>query len=158
MDERWHRSLPFAEYLVDRWERARRLGFGRGTSIFDSAVVLGTVVVGEDTWIGPYTILDGTGGLEIGSNCSVSAGVQIYSHDSVKWALSGGAHAYEHAPTRIGSCCYLGPSTIVAKGVTIGDRCVVGANSLVLTDLPEGSKAYGTPCRVVGKAEIDDAR
>lgn len=146
----FHRTLPFADYIVDRWEKASELGFGKGASIYDSVLVLGDVQVGEDTWIGPFVVLDGSGGLKIGSNCSISAGVQIYSHDSVQWAVSGGRDAYEYGQTSIGDRCYLGPNTVVAKGVTIGDGCVIGANSLVLHDIPAGSKAYGTPCRVVG--------
>ncbi len=91
---RWDRDLPFDELLFDRWERARSLGFGEGASIYHSALVYGDVVVGPSTWIGPFTLLDGSGGLRIGRNCSISAGVHIYSHDTVKWALSGGALAY----------------------------------------------------------------
>ncbi len=83
------RSLPLADYVVDRWEKARELGFGEGSSIYDSVLVLGDVRVGANTWIGPFVVLDGSGGLAIGSNCSISAGVQVYSHDSVAWALSG---------------------------------------------------------------------
>ena len=146
------RSLPLADYVVDRWEKARELGFGEGTSIYDSVLVLGDVQVGRDTWIGPFVVLDGSGGLTIGSNCSISAGVQVYSHDTVRWAISGGQTAAERAPTVIGDNCYIGPNTVVAKGVRIGDGCVVGAGSLVLHSLPDGSKAYGTPCRVVGQA------
>jgi acetyltransferase-like isoleucine patch superfamily enzyme len=145
---RWQRSLPAGEYLVDRWERARELAFGEGASIYDSAIVIGSVSVGANTWIGPWVMLDGSGGLSIGANCSISAGVQIYTHDSVDWAVTGGVTAIERAPTRIGDRCYLGPNVIVAKGVTIGDGCVIGANSLVLTDLPAGSKAWGNPARL----------
>lgn len=152
VDGRWKRTLPFGDYVVDRWEKARLLGFGEGASIYDSALVIGNVRVGERTWIGPFTILEGSGGLEIGAYCSISAGVQIYTHDSVRWTLSGGVAAPERAPTRIGSRCFLGPNTVVAKGVTIGDGCVIGANSLVLDDIAAGSKAFGTPCRVVGRA------
>ena len=91
VDKEFNRSLPFADYIVDRWEKAKLLGFGEGSSIYDSSLVLGTVKVGAKTWIGPFVVLDGTGGLEIGSNCSISAGTQIYSHDSVDWAISGGS-------------------------------------------------------------------
>lgn len=154
--QRWNRTLPLADYLVNRWEKARRLGFGSGTSIYDSALVLGDVRVGENTWIGPFTVLDGSGGLEIGSFCSISAGVQIYTHDTVLWAVSGGQSSPERTSTQIGSRCFLGPNTIVAKGVTVGDGCVIGANSLVLKDVPAGSKAFGTPCRVVGEAPRPD--
>jgi len=150
--QRHQRTLPFGDYIVDRWEKARQLGFGEGTSVYDSVVVLGDVKVGRDTWIGPFVVLDGSGGLTIGAHCSISAGVQIYSHDTVEWALSGGQAAYTHAPTAIGDNCYIGPSVVVAKGVRIGDRCRIGANSLVLSDIPAGSLAHGTPCRVVGQS------
>ncbi|MEO6301835.1 MAG: acyltransferase, partial [Bacteroidia bacterium] len=127
----YNRSLPFADILFDRWERAKLLGFGQGTSIYDSSVVLGTVKVGKDTWIGPNTVLDGSGELTIGDNCSISAGVQIYSHDSVKWALSGGTEKYEYARTSIGSNCYIAPNVIISKGVVLADKCIVGANSFI---------------------------
>lgn len=149
---RWHRTLPFGDYFVDRWEKARLLGFGEGASIYDSSLVLGDVTVGCHTWIGPFTVLDGSGGLAIGDYCSISAGVQIYSHDSVQWAITGGEAEVERAPVTIGHRCYIGPNTVIVKGVTIGDGCIIGANSLVLHDIPTNSKAYGTPCRVVGKA------
>ncbi len=153
--ERWNRVLPFGDCVVDRWEKAQALGFGEGTSIYDSALVLGNVRVGRNTWIGPGVVLDGSGGLEIGDYCSISAGVQIYSHDSVAWAISGGIKPYDKAPTRVGSRCYIGPQTVIAKGVIIGDGCLIGAQSLVLTGIPAGSKAFGTPCRVVGAASTD---
>lgn len=140
---KWHRTLPFCEQIFDRWEKAKFLGFGEGSSIYDSSLVFGDVKIGTKTWVGPYTVLDGTGGLEIGSFCSISAGVQIYSHDSIRWALSGGKSNYEYAPVKIGDRCYLGPNVIVGKGVTIENGCVVGANTVVLKDLPAGTKYMG---------------
>jgi acetyltransferase-like isoleucine patch superfamily enzyme len=147
--EKFSRALPFAEVLFDRWERARFLGCGEGASVYDSSCFFGTVSVGKNTWVGPYTILDGSGGLEIGDNCSISAGVQIYSHDSVQWAVSGGLQQYEYASTKIGNNCYIGPNTIIAKGVTIGDGCVVGANSFVNKSFASGSKLGGSPARIL---------
>ena len=94
-----------------------------------------------------------SGGLTIGDHCSISAGVHLYTHDTVKRALSGGKHEIEREPTSIGSRCYIGPHTVVVKGVTIGDGCVIGAHSLVLEDIPAGSRAHGNPCRVTGRAE-----
>lgn len=153
VDGTFNRTLPFGDYIVDRWEKARELGFGQGTTIYDSSLVLGNVKVGANTWIGPFTVLDGSGGLEIGSNCSISAGVQIYSHDTVGRSVSGGNVQTVRVATKIGSDCYLGPNVVVAKGVTIGDKTVIGANSLVMTDIPTGSRAFGTPCRVVGTSD-----
>lgn len=145
---KWNRTLPFGDYVSDRWEKAKVLGFGEGASIYDSSIVLGDVRVGVNTWIGPFTVLDGSGGLTIGSNCSVSAGVQIYSHDTVDWAKSGGAKAIEKRPTRIGSNTYIGPNVVIAAGVSIGDGCVIGAHSFVNRDIPDGKRAWGSPARV----------
>lgn len=150
LNEKWKRTLPFGDYVVDRWEKAKELGFGEGTSCYDSVVIIGDVKVGRDTWIGPFVVLDGSASLTVGSNCSISAGVQIYSHDSVKWATSGGQMSYEKAPTKVGDNCYIGPNCVIGKGVTIGAGSIIGANSLVLKDIPENSKAYGNPCVVTG--------
>ena len=148
--DQWNRTLPFGEYVVDRWEKAGLLGFGEGSSIYDSAVVIGTVSVGSNTWIGPWVMLDGSGGLSIGSHCSISAGVQIYTHDSVEWATSGGKSEIARAPTHVGDNCYIGPNAIIAKGVNIGSGCIIGANSVVLGDVSANTKAFGNPCRSVG--------
>jgi len=148
MQNKFQRDLPLVELLFDRWERSETLGFGKRTSIYHSSYVYGDVIVGENTWIGPFTILDGTGSLKIGSFCSISAGVQIYTHDSVKWAITGGKASYEHAPVRIGDRCYIGPNTVVSKGVSIGDESIIGAGSLVLSDIPPKSKAWGCPAKI----------
>ena len=151
--EQWDRDLPLYELLFDRWERAQANGFGKGASIYHSSYVFGDVEVGANTWIGPHTLLDGTGGLRIGSNCSISTGVQIYTHDTVKWAVSGGTAPYEYAPVTIGDSCYVGPQSVVAKGVTVGEHSVVGACSFVNRSLPANSVAVGIPCRVIGHVE-----
>lgn len=151
--DKFHRLLPFGELMGDRWEKARFYGFGAGTSIYDSSIVLGEASVGSNCWIGPNTILDGSGGLSIGDNCDISAGSQIYSHDTVDRVISGAA--ISHAPVRIGNRCYIGPNVIITKGVTIGDYVVIGANSLVNCDIPSNSKGWGTPFRIQGKCRED---
>lgn len=153
VNDAFKRTLPLGDYIVDRWEKASSLGFGKGSSIYDSALVFGDVTVKDDTWIGPFVILDGTGGIRIGSNCSISSGVQVYTHDTVEWALSGNRNSYDYSTVIIGDNCYIGPNSVITKGVTIGNKCIIGANSLVLDDIPDNSKAYGTPCKVVQELE-----
>jgi acetyltransferase-like isoleucine patch superfamily enzyme len=148
MAARWNRSVPLGDLVGDRWARARACGFGEGSSVYDSALIIGDVRVGRNTWIGPGVILDGSGGLEIGDNCSICAGVQVYTHNTVEWATSMGERAAVRAPVRIGSGCYIGPQSVVSMGVEIGDRTVVGALSLVNRSLPAGVRAWGVPARV----------
>jgi acetyltransferase-like isoleucine patch superfamily enzyme len=153
---RWNRDLPLEELLFDRWERARSLGFGEGASIYHNSYVYGDVRVGANTWVGPFTLLDGTGGLTIGSGCNISAGTMIYSHDTVASVLSGGSSDFEYAPVTIGDCCHIGSGVVIAKGCTIGDHSVVGAQSFVNRDIPPYTVAFGTPCRPRGRVEISD--
>lgn len=147
----YQRSLPFQDALFDRWERAKRLGFSPGVSIYNSAVVFGSVTVGEATWIGPNTLLDGSGGgVEIGAYCSISSGVHIYTHDTVLWALSGGKCPRKESPVCIGDCVYVGSQSVIAAGVKIGSRSVVAANSFVNSDVPETTIVGGSPARKIG--------
>ena len=82
MQENYKRTLPSGELIYNRFQKARDLGFGEGSSIYDTSVVMGEVRVGEHVWIGPYTLLDGSSGeLEIGDFVSIDSGVQIYTHD-----------------------------------------------------------------------------
>lgn len=161
MHQRHDRDLPFEELVFDRWERARELGFLAGASIYHNAYVMGDVRVGRDVWIGPFVMLDGSGGgIEIGDWCSISTGVHVYTHDTVQRSLTGGRAPRHCAPVRIGDRTYLGSQVIVLPGVTIGDHCVVGAGSVVNRDLPSFSIAVGTPARVRGHVELsaDDER
>jgi acetyltransferase-like isoleucine patch superfamily enzyme len=156
--ERWDRSLPLQDALIDRWARARRLGFGPEASIYNSAVILGAVAVGRKTWIGPYTLLDGSGGgITIGDHCSISAGVHVYTHDTVRWSLSLGVAPRSEGAVVIGHGCHLGAQSVVAPAVSIGDHCVVGTNSFVNRSLPDRSVVVGSPARVVGRVEGDGA-
>ena len=52
-------------------------------------------------------------------------------------------------PTRIGDNVWCGAHVVVTSGVTIGERCVIGANSVVTEDLPAFSIAAGAPARVI---------
>lgn len=147
--EKFDRSLSFGDLFTDRWERARQDGFGEGTSIYDNVLVLGDVMVGKHVWVGPNCILDGSGGLTIGDHCSISAGVQIYTHHTVKKATSMGVEPIERAPTIIGAGVYIGPGAVIQMGVTIGDRAVIGALSLVNRDVPDDTRVAGTPARPI---------
>lgn len=54
----------------------------------------------------------------------------------------------------IGEDCWIGGGAIICPGVTIGDRTVIGAGSVVTRDIPSDVFAAGNPCRVI--REISD--
>lgn len=150
--KQWDRSLPFADALFDRWERARSLGFGGGTSVYDSAAFFGSVTIGDHTWVGPNTLLDGSGAeLIIGSHCNISAGVQIYTHDSSMRCVSMGALDLLAGPVTIGDGTYIGSQSIISPNVSIGNQCIVGANSFVNADIPDRTVVAGSPARPIGQ-------
>lgn len=154
--ERWDRQIPSLDVLFDRWAAGSALGFGERSNISHLSYVIGDVKVGRGTFVGPFTVLDGGGGLTIGDFCSIAAGVHVYSHDTIGRALSGYRMEASRAPTRIGSACFIGPHSVVAKGVTIGDHCFVGANSVVTADVPSYTAVQGNPARVIGRVEVSD--
>lgn len=150
--EKYNRFLSMPDYFIDRWERAKLMGFGEGTSVYDSCLVLGDVSVGKNTWIGPYTVLDGSGGgLTIGDNCAISAGVQIYTHNTVNQVIYN--TEVERNPVVIGNNVYVGPYVVIAMGCNIGDKVIIGANSFVNKDISSNTKAFGIPAKVIEKIE-----
>jgi len=153
--EKYNRINPSYEDLFDWSERGVYWSReDKGITIYNSATLIGEVKIGEQTWIGPFSILDGGGGLEIGRYCSISTGCQLLTHDTVKWALSGGVMEREYAKTKIGDCCFLGSHAIVTKGVTIGNHCLIGAGAVVIDDIEDFTIAGGVPARVLGRVDL----
>ena len=60
-------------------------------------------------------------------------------------------------PTRVGDNVWCGANVVITSGVTIGERCVIGANSVVTADLPPFSIAAGAPAKVLRTIEYPAA-
>lgn len=120
------------------------------------AWLVGDPVIGDDVWIGAFTVIDGSGGLTIGYGCDISAGAQIYSHSTVERCVSDRALPIARAATRIGRNVHIGANAVVLMGCDIGDHCVVGAGAVVKegTIAPPYSVLVGVPARVI----LDGAR
>jgi maltose O-acetyltransferase len=94
------------------------------------------------------TILDVTY-VTIGSRTMFGPGVQIYTatHPLDYLERASGLEAAE--PVTIGDDVWVGGATVICPGVTIGDRSVIGAGSVVTRDIPADVVAVGNPCRVI---------
>lgn len=124
------------------------------------AWVVGEPSVGKGSWIGAFTVIDGSGGLVIGENCDISAGAQIYTHSTVNRCLNKTSDTepldIERAPTSIGSNVHIGAGAIILMGCNIGNQCVIAAGAVVpqFTHVPERSIVAGIPGKIIeGAAE-----
>jgi acetyltransferase-like isoleucine patch superfamily enzyme len=122
--------------------------------------LIGEPEIGDGTWIGAFTVIDGSGGLKIGRGCEISSGVHIYTHSTVKRCVYGkkfrgdgtvNRDIIERAPVSIGDHSFVGANSTILMGVSVGDHCVVGAGSVVLegTVIPPYSVVAGVPAKVI---------
>lgn len=136
----FNRSVSMADLLTERSSRAKFENFGVGTTIYDNVLILDKVIVGKNTWVGPNVILDGSGGLlQIGDNCTIGSGVQIYTHDSSNWAVSGGKSDYKKLSTKIGNNVFIGPNSVIKMGISVGNNVKIQPLSFVDKDIESGS-------------------
>lgn len=120
------------------------------------AWVVGEPTIGEGTWIGAFTVVDGSGGLSIGRGCDISSGAHIYTHSSVKRCVSGREYpVVERAPVTIGDHVFVGANATVSMGVTIGDHAVVGAGAVVTKDVPAYTVVTGVPAERTARVAVE---
>jgi acetyltransferase-like isoleucine patch superfamily enzyme len=174
---RWYEqnSLPWNRARI-HWEFARReafvrwpvhgnvleaLGEGRleiGKQVlFEPGVWItapdrARVRIGGGTFLNQGVMIAAVELVEIGEHCMLANGCLV----------TDGAHRFDDpdrpvpwqgfttkGPTRLGANVWLGANVVVTSGVTIGERCVIGANSVVTRDIPAFSVAAGSPAKVL---------
>lgn len=79
-------------------------------------------------------------GVHVGAHSYIAFDVALLTHD-----LTRGVRRH----TIIGKNCFVGARSILMPGVTVGDGSIVGAGSVVTTDVPPGAIAAGNPARVI---------
>ena len=105
------------------------------------------IIVGDRVYFSfNCTILDVTQ-VSIGSNVLFGPSVQIYSAlHPMNWKER--AQGLESAkPISIGSDVWIGGGVIICPGVTVGNRSVIGAGSVVTRNIPDDVFAAGNPCK-----------
>lgn len=113
----------------------------------------GSIRLGPDVFVGPYTVIYGHGGVEIGEHTLISMHCRILSsnHTVPPPGTTIRSQPDIVLPTKIGRDVWLGAGVTVLGGVTIGDGCVVGAGAVVSKNLPPNVTALGVPARVIGE-------
>ena len=140
--------------------REGRLALGPGVllepNVWITAPGSARVRIGEGTFLNIGVMVAALELVEIGAHCMLANGCFVSDAD----------HRFEDpvepvpwqgfttkGPTRIGDNVWCGAHVVVTSGVTIGERCVIGANSVVTHDIPPFSLAAGAPAKVIRTIE-----
>lgn len=127
-------------------------------------VILRTLLPGARLTIGDDCGLSGTvvcaaQSVTIGRRCLFGADVMVTDTDFHPMMPEGRRRAplaqASRAPVVIEDDVFVGARSIILKGVTIGAGAVVGAGSVVTSDIPPRSVAAGVPARVIRRESAD---
>jgi acetyltransferase-like isoleucine patch superfamily enzyme len=137
--------------------RGGRLVAGRGVRISPHCVIRvgesGLLSFGTRTVVGHYTRIMAATEVKIGARCMISWNCSIFDSIGHSMWLQGQDKAEIEAPITIGDDVWIGPYTIIMKGVEIGPNSIIGAGSVIRRSVPPNSLAYGNPARVAGKVD-----
>jgi acetyltransferase-like isoleucine patch superfamily enzyme len=111
----------------------------------------GSIRLADRVWLGPYVVIYGHGGVEIGEHTLVSMHAAILSSNHSIPAMGTLIRDVpdELLPTKIGRDVWIGANAVILGGVTIGDGAVVAAGAVVNRDVAAGAVVAGVPAKVV---------
>jgi len=121
---------------------------GRGAHIYSNARIWApwNVEFGEECGVAERVILYSQGKIILGRRCVVSQGAHLCT----------GTHDYSKsefplvtAPISVGNEAWLAAECFVLPGVKIGDGAVIGARSVVTTNIPSWMVCAGHPCKPI---------
>ncbi len=141
-----------------------RLSLGRGVVLQRGVVIhaggkgwcdyAGYLRIGDGSVVGPYSVLYGAGGIDIGDYVHLGPGVKVMSqagrHDIAR--LSGHP-TIKLGAIGIGAGSWVGAGAVILGGVRVGCCATIGPNAVVQSDVPDYSVVAGNPARIVFRHE-----
>lgn len=109
------------------------------------------ISIGSGTNLGDQFMISADAPVKIGDQCLFSYRVSVLAHrhiygEGINPITSGYAKS---DPITIGNRCFIGCNAVILAGVTLGDHCVVGANSVVTKSFPANSVVAGAPAKLL---------
>jgi acetyltransferase-like isoleucine patch superfamily enzyme len=107
--------------------------------------------IGDNCFIGEFTIVRGQGGVHIGDSVLVAPGAEILAVNHLFGDVTQPviAQGIEAKGIVIEDGAWIGGGAVVLDGVRVGRGAVIGAGAVVTRDVPPFSVAVGSPARVV---------
>jgi len=140
----------FKLYSIDK-----NFKFNGGSVVFHGK---GKIVCGANSYIGIGSSLSCNEGYEIaiGNNCAISHNVRIYTNSYLPdHDFNIFPRSVKYGSVQIGDGVWIGANVVILPGVKIGHNSVIGANSVVVNDIPPFAVASGIPCKVIRYKRID---
>lgn len=113
------------------------------------------ISIGDGCAFRAWLTLSASAGIVIGRDVVFGAGCSVVDSDHT-WREGQRSvlhNPVQAAPIRIGDGTWLGDHVVVLRGTTIGERCAIGAGSVVRGEMPDGSVAAGVPARIIGRTD-----
>ncbi len=139
----------------------QNISIGKGTTILNNSRLQlynyltgknSTITIGDNCYIGyRFSALAG-GNIVIGNNVLIASDVLITSENHGINPESETPYMDQPLACKdvcIGNGCWIGEKATILPGVTIGDKCIIGANSVVAKSVPSYSISAGSPARLI---------
>lgn len=120
------------------------------------------VFIGNNVYFNRNVLIGGVpdpaGEISIGDNCLIGPNVIIVSedHDYDNQTLPIREAGFIVRPITIERNCWIGGNVTITKGVRVGEGSVIGANSVVINDIPPFSLAAGCPAKIIKQIKKRD--
>ncbi len=106
------------------------------------------IILGENVFVNYDCIMLDGGYIRIGKHTLIGPHCQFYTPQHPMDYVERREEKETAYPITIGEDCWLGGNVVVCPGVTIGNRCIIAAGSVVTKDIPDDSLAAGVPAVV----------
>ena len=107
------------------------------------------IKLGEKVFFNFNCVILDVAPVTIGSRTLFGPNVQIYAATHPLNHIERASGLEYGKPVTIGDDVWVGGNCVICPGVSIGDRSVIGAGSVVTKDIPPDVVAAGNPCRVI---------
>lgn len=103
--------------------------------------------LGDEVYMNSGCVILDSAAVHIGDGTMMGPGAQILCADHHRDPALRRAGIERALPVRIGADVWVGAGALIMPGVTLGDRVIVGAGSVVTRDVADGQTVMGSPAR-----------